>query len=184
MQKIMLKPNQDHMNLMPKNDFSKNSFAGYNGIFPEYKNSNSFDSLRDGLNGSRKYDNNLQNMKGIANLVNNLQNIYQIENDDGPSQPPSIKIDSLFKNNGNINSQFLSKPDAFKMHSGLSNQSFGLLDQKSRNIEKEPKNDMSKAYNYLKNNLSDPKGYLKLNLGDMNKEDDLNDFDNVHDNQL
>lgn len=179
-QKIMIKRNPDRADLVPGNEFSKNSY-GYPGILPEYKHSNSFDSLREGMNSFKNIEMNKQNQKGIANLISSLQNIYNMEGDDAPHQPPSFKTDSLFKNNGNSNNPFMNKPDVLKgnsllefrhVPSGLSNRSFGMLDQKSSNVDKSPGGDMNKAYIFLKNKFANPGGYVKLNLGDIQKDDD------------
>lgn len=184
-QKILIKKIPDRTDLLPMNDFSRNSLNAYPGIIPEYKNSNSFDSLRDGLTSSKNIEVNKQNMKGIANLISNLQNIYNIEGDDAPNQPPSFKTDSLFKNHGNSSNPFLGKPDILKgssilefrnMPSGLSNKSFGFDGQKS------PKNDMNKAYSFLKNKFSNSNGFLKVNLNDFQQnkdDDDYKGFDNI-----
>lgn len=140
--KIRIKPIADKFDLMPRNEFSRNSLSGYLGIMPEYKNSNSFDSLRDGLNSGKQIEVNKSNMKGIADLINSLQNIYNMDGDDAPSQPPAFKTDSLFRNTGNGNSQLSHKTDGIKgvsildlknMPSGLSNSSFGFLDPHSKN---------------------------------------------------
>jgi len=115
--KILLNSEGGRSDLYQMNGFSKGSFGGYPGFLHECKNSHSFDSLKEVMNGSKILENK-KSMKGIANVIKNLQNVYNID-EEVPQQPASLKGDSLFKNFGNSNNPFLLKQETSKNNSML-----------------------------------------------------------------
>ena len=170
--KILYKPEPGRNDLMPLNDFSKSSFGAY--PIPEYKNSNSFDSLRDGLNSSKNIEINRKNMKGIAHVINNLQTAYNID-DDAPKEPPSFKADSLFKNFGNSNNPYILKQENSKGNSLLDLKQIpsGLLSKGISFEQNQNKvNEDNKAYSFLKDRLGSNTGFVKLNVQEFQKDDD------------
>ena len=160
--------------------FQNNSFYNYGAFIPEFKKSESINSFRDEFSINKNIETNKQSSKGIANLIQSLKNIYNMENEDAPVQPWSFKTDSLFKNNQNSN-QFISKPEPLKGNSaldfkqfpsGFSNKSINLLDDKSKDFEKSPGNEVNSYYNFLKN------AYVKVNLADIEKEEEKSEEKN------
>lgn len=100
-----------------------------------------------------------------------------MDNEDVPIQPCSFKTDSLFRNNQNSNC-FISKPEPIKGNSaldfknypsGFSNKSINLLDDKSKDLDKSPGNEVNSYYNFLKN------AYVKVNIADIQKGDEKSD---------
>ena len=89
-------------------------------FFLNTNNSNSFDSLRDGLNIPRSIERNKVGQKGLANVLNTLKSSYHIDDDaPAPSQPPTLQADSLFKSFANSNNPFLPKQENSKGNSML-----------------------------------------------------------------
>jgi len=192
LQKLSFCKNIDEKDLMPNNNYSKNSFTNDKYMIPDFKKTNSIVSITDLMNeqnASHNIEKNRQSTKGIASLINNLSNIYNIEEQEAPNQPPSFKIDSLFKNN-NQGSIIMRKPEAVRPNtsldfkrtpSGFSGKNYDISEQRSKDMEKSS-NEINQAYSFLTQNLGNPSGFLKLNINDFHKDDDDDDekeLDNI-----
>ena len=161
------------------------------GLMPDKKRSSSiinFNELVHYPSGSNNFEYNKQISKGLgnmSNIMNSFQEIYNIDENEAPREPSSLKIDSLFRNNQNSNS-FLRRPEVIKPSqmlsykntpSGFSNKSFDLMDMRSREItDKSPQNmnkNQSQIYLDIQKTLANNSDkYLKINIDELQKDDD------------